>query len=441
MSPDRRNSNIWLNLLIGVQLLTLTVFGIMTVSRFPVWSPIDEGAHYAYVQEIAQHGRLPVLGKTYTSQAVLAITHHANPAHFYIDPTTQGLGGLSYEAFQPPLYYAIAAPVFDAVPGYMNKVYALRAFDLLLLLLAAVLALRLCRAVVPRHWRVVAPLVLSMFLLPGVVVRSVTISDEALELPIALLFTVTFLWAWSRPSARRVAAVGAVLAACVLTQVLLLCLAPLFLAALWRWWRHNRYSFADAGFLGSAAVLIGLPLVLVGPWLAFNEVHYHALTASQLAVKLQTPIVNPKHVHFSVRNLPMDTVNRLWELLLPEEWNAAMAAHPQSIVNWLRGAVTVMLVPVLAVAMAAGGRKFLRNRVAWLAVPFLAVTAILWWITYVSQWDVMIGRYTYAVLPEWALAGAVGMGASGGRRFVVALASTLTVVLIFTWVRLAGLFL
>lgn len=104
----------------------------MTVARFPVWAPIDEGAHYSYIQEIAQHGRLPVLGKTYTSEAVLAIYHHANLAYFYVNPATQGLRGLSYEAFQPPLYYILAAPVFAAVPGYIDKVYAVRAFDLTL---------------------------------------------------------------------------------------------------------------------------------------------------------------------------------------------------------------------------------------------------------------------------------------------------------------------
>ena len=59
-----------------------------------------------------------------------AITDRTWPRPSPVDPATRGLAGRSYEAFQPPLYYVVAAPAFLLAGDHLTKVKVLRAFDL-----------------------------------------------------------------------------------------------------------------------------------------------------------------------------------------------------------------------------------------------------------------------------------------------------------------------
>ena len=97
--------------LVAIQIAAVVTFGVLTIQRFPLWSPVDEGAHFDNVIYVAAHGSYPVLGKTLASEQELAIGQGIYPRHTTINPRKFGLGGLSYEAFQPPLYYYVAAPV------------------------------------------------------------------------------------------------------------------------------------------------------------------------------------------------------------------------------------------------------------------------------------------------------------------------------------------
>ena len=424
----------------GLQLAAIAVFGIFTVARFPIWSPIDEGAHYAYVQEIAEHGRLPVLGKSHISTQVDTITQGQSPSRLLLDPFIRGLEPQSYEAFQPPLYYLLAAPVFVAVPGYVHKVYALRSFDLLLLVLSAGLALQLCRTVLGTRWRFAGPLVLTVFLMPGVVVRSVTVSNAALELPLALLFFILFVRAWDNPTGRRLVILSGVLAAGLLTQLMLVALIPLWGLAAWRWYAKSGSRPLAVRFRTMAIAAL-VPLVAIGPWAGFNEAHYGALTAGRLAMRLQNDVANPQHIHFALHLLPDDTVNRLWGLLLPQEWTPDFAVQPRPFISWVNQGSGVLLVAVLGVAMLAAGRRFLRSRTALLAIPYVATTCILWWISYREQWFVMLPRYTYPTLVPWVLTGTVALGTLNGRRLVVALGASWSVVVIASWISLTRSFL
>jgi hypothetical protein len=103
-----------------VLLAGLLLCGGATVARFHVWAQVDERHHYAYVQEVAEHGRLPRIVDALPWEAWAINTAH---------PTRSGLAqagavGQSYEAWQPPLYYLAATPVFLAVGDHRHKVFA-----------------------------------------------------------------------------------------------------------------------------------------------------------------------------------------------------------------------------------------------------------------------------------------------------------------------------
>jgi hypothetical protein len=249
---------------------------VTTVARFHIFALVDELPHLAYVQEVADHARLPWLGHSYVSWQELAIESHTYPRPSSLNPRLIGFGGASYEAWQPPLYYVLASTAFDIPHDYRHKIFAVRAFDLLLLLATVAILSRLARAVFKERWPVPYCLALSTLLWPGVIVRTITVSDAALELPLVSLYVLALWNATTSPRIRSLLAAGALAGLCILTQLTLVCLVPLLavpIAALFRkrGWRPT---------MGTTALTVALPTMFVAPWLASNLSRYGDLTAS-----------------------------------------------------------------------------------------------------------------------------------------------------------------
>ena len=257
--------------LVVLQIAAVVVFATITILRYPLWSAVDEGAHFDNIVYIAEHGSYPVLGKALASEQELAIGQGVYPKHTTINPRTFGLGGLTYEAFQPPLYYYVATPVFFLSGNYHTKAILLRFFGLLLLVASIVLFARLSRHVLKKRWLLGLSGGLLVFLMPGVVVRMVTISDVNLAVPLAIL-TVTELWiAWQHRSSRRLVLCGFLVGCSALTDLYLTELIPVFVLVAISVLRRNR-RVEDGLAAVSGLVIAGL---VVLPWLIFNEVKYH----------------------------------------------------------------------------------------------------------------------------------------------------------------------
>src|SRR6266540_3513442 len=158
----------WLRAFIVGQVVAVAVLAAITVARYPVWTLVDEGAHFDYIQTIAEHGHLPVIADVVSPQ-VEAIDENVYPAPPRQDPARRGLAGRSYEGQQPPLYYLIAVPAFSVPSNYLTKVRVVRAFDVLLLLGAIAVFLLLAREVLGRGDLALAATALAMtvFLWPA----------------------------------------------------------------------------------------------------------------------------------------------------------------------------------------------------------------------------------------------------------------------------------
>ena len=331
-----RASSVALVALVVAQVGTIVVFGALTAARYPLWSPVDEAAHYDSVLWIAEHGSLPVLGQTPASEQSLAIGQGVYPRHTTIDAAKAGLTGLSYEAFQPPLYYMVASPVFHLSGDYRTKAYLLRFFGLALLLAAVALLARLSRHVLKDRWLVGLSVGLLVLMMPGVVTRAVTISNVNLAVPLVIA-CVTELWlAWERRSGPRLVAAGALVGLGVLTDLYLVELVPVFVAvAVSVVWRRRTWSAGRWAAAGGAVALVA-----VVPWAVFNEVHFHSLTASALAKREQLAVVNPGHIRDTVGQVPGLTLDDLFAPLMPQEWVKYLCGPPpaQPAGHRLRGA-------------------------------------------------------------------------------------------------------
>jgi len=374
-----------------VQVLLIAGLATTTAFRFHYFAPTDEEAHYSYIQQIAEHGTLPVLGKTETSLQGLAIFQGKYPQPTTIDPKHFGLGGLSYEAFQPPLYYYAAVPAFSLTSNFVDKIYAVRLFDVGLLLAAAALAGRLTRAVLKDRWMIGWSMIMVFLALPGVVVRVVTISNGALALPLTILFATELWIAWDRHSPRRLAVAGALGGLCVLTELELVVLLPVFALVVVAEARRRALRAWGPLFIAAA-----IPLVLMAPWFYFNHVHYGMLTAGPIAIKEQTPIINPGHFHYSLRELPNETAVNLTDPTLPAEW--ALTLENQPGLTYLSQLLDVLIVPAGLVLILALGRRLWSIRSSILGLPWLFQMFEMWYIRYAEQWNIYV-RYTYPTLP------------------------------------------
>ncbi|MDA8360341.1 MAG: hypothetical protein M0Z95_29500 [Actinomycetota bacterium] len=410
-------------------LLCVVVLGSITAVRNPRWSPIDEAAHFSYIEQIAQHGSLPVLGKTFVSEPVLAIGQGRYPRQATVSARHDGLTGLSYEAFQPPLYYALAVPVFDLSSNYETKAILLRFFDLALLLVSIGLFARLCRLMLKRQWLYGMAAGMVAFALPGVVVLSVLISNMALETPLVIA-CVTELWlAWERTSTARVLSAGVLLGLALLTDLFGLALVPavvvVALAVLW-----HRHGLRDVAMVAGGAVVA---VLMVSPWLAFNERTYHALTASAIAKREQAPVVNPHHLHYTLGLVARLTVEKLFAPAVPQGWTLSGTG----IVEWVPDVLGAVLVaaPLLVGAMSL---RRIGSRGYWLtAIPWLSSAAMCWAISLGGQWLTMHSRYTYPMLAVLVLGlAAWAVSTMKDLRYFVAVVVACTLLVGVSWAAL-----
>lgn len=408
--------------LVALQLIVLAAVGLATVVRFPVFALVDERAHYAYVQEVAEQQRLPWLGRSYLSPEAEAVDEGVYPSAPRVDPRTRGLAGFSYEAFQPPLYYALAAPVFAAAgDDYARKLTALRALGLVALLVAAGLLWKLS-ASVARGSDVAAPVLfagaLTVLLWPGVVVRTVTVSNAALELVLGVAASWALWEAWTRRSSRWLLGAGAVVGLGLLTRLSFAAFGPLLLVVAVR-----------GGFRPRAAlVALALPVLLLLPWVASNLDRYGAATAGGVVREMQEATLNPAGKDFGVADLP-DRHRALLNGVLAEEWWSEYLSAPKRRVRDV-GLVVLFLVPL---GLALHRRRALGAR--WLlGLPLVTGLALMSVGLLVGNWDFFYPRYLYAVLPAFAVLGAFAVART---RAALPAFAAVTVALTGLWAYLS----
>jgi hypothetical protein len=415
--------------LIMLQIVAILVLGAVTVFRFHIFAEVDERAHLAYVQEIAEHDRIPWVGRDYVSWQELAVEQGTYPRPSGLNPRLLGVRGSNYEGWQPPLYYMLAAPAFLIPNDYHDKILAVRAFDLLLLLAAVAVLALLSRGVFEERWRAPYCLALATILWPGVIVRAITVSNAALELPLVALYALAVWNATLRPRGRSLMVAGGLLGLCVLTQLTLVCLAALLIVPLAKYLRERR----DRLTLGTATLALALPLTMVAPWLACNENRYGALTASSLVERL-TASYGPTGPHSGIGAVTSG-VARLTHVALPQEWWQQYKGVP--------GAISIALPALLLLGVLPAVRhpRLLRTQAGGLlAAPLLLVLATLVGIVLLAAWPAaLFPRYLNPTIPLFALFAAWAWRQTGiGEKSLLSFAALASFAAAAIWIYMAG---
>jgi 4-amino-4-deoxy-L-arabinose transferase-like glycosyltransferase len=426
-------------LLIAGQLAVIVVAGLFAAARVDVFSGRsfgDEPAHFDYVRMVAQQHRLPVLERDKTSAPVTALRKGRDPETASQVQRPTGLAGEQYEAFQPPLYYLVAAPVFALSTDWFRRVRLVRALGLVFVLMAAALLYDLARRATGEAHLIAFSAALSVLMWPGVLVMSVTVSNASLEL-LAVSALVYVLWrADSERDSRWLMVSGVVLGLGILTKFTVVALAPLVLIVAVR---HVAEAPSRARLAAAAAACL-IPLVLLGPWIAYNLDHYDALTPNALAREMQQPVVNPEGTDFGLGRF-WTGVPRLQSGFYPLEWTLGGLAEPpllSLLFDFMKA--TFFGLPVLLLIVAP---SWLRSRsFLLLAGPVVLGVLMIAYVTVAEDWPITLPRYLYpALLPMALFAGMSWSRLLASPRAPIAIATISALICAVAWADAVGRYL
>lgn len=237
-------------------------------------SPIDEGAHEAYIDYIIENHRLP--------------TFFDENTHFY-DPETDAIvfPDTNYEVVHPPVYYLLCALVGSFVSNPYARLVASRLLGLGFLLGSFIITYKiLCKLQSINNKspdKVYFYYGLILFVMPGVLVRFSHLSNDVL-----LIFLYSFMiylcvhlitCEYKKP---EMFLLGIVCAIAFLTKnTSAFCVILVFVVGIY----YHRWK-------DTAAVLCVFVL-FVSPWLIWNYKIYGSFTAMKYHVEYVLPIVNP----------------------------------------------------------------------------------------------------------------------------------------------------
>jgi Predicted membrane protein (DUF2142) len=310
----------------------------------PPFEVPDENAHYAYVQQIAERGalprRVPVEGRLSPREdAILGATgfyfivgQPGNPAPMaeseqrVIDRIDRshlpaaGTGDALSASDNPPLYYALAAPLYAVAPGatVLNRLALMRLLSAVMGAVTVMLVWGLLRELLPgTPWAWTAG-ALAAALQPLFGFMSGGFNNDAL----LYLASAGVLFALARIDRRGLSVregllLGGFLGAGLLTKVTLLGLVPgvllFLLIAVRRAWRSERRREAVRG--GAVACALG-----GGPVLLYLAISRLSGSRSLVSGGLGTPPAQVNGLHYSFSQ----ELSHVWQLFLPRLW-----LHPQ----------------------------------------------------------------------------------------------------------------
>ncbi|MBI3945265.1 MAG: glycosyltransferase family 39 protein [Armatimonadetes bacterium] len=238
---------------LGAILAVYFALGGLYLATVPFGHAPDEVPHLLYVQELAG-GRLPVLRQEDRA---------------------------GFEAHQPPLAYALALPAYLAAGGRAGEgdgapraaKYAVRVTSLLLGAVVVVLVFAGVRAWLPGN---AAAAALAAMVAAFVPMRLAVFSSFSNDPLTEAVFTATLLLlligvrdGFDR---RRSLLIGVLLGAGLLTKSTCALLFLVALLALFLEWRRHRTRARE--YRGHAAAMVGVGLLIGGPWLARNVALY-----------------------------------------------------------------------------------------------------------------------------------------------------------------------
>jgi 4-amino-4-deoxy-L-arabinose transferase-like glycosyltransferase len=240
--------------------------GVLYAAKTPDWQVPDEPAHYNYVRQLAVDGRLPVLEPGDYDQDYLGLlTSSGFPPELSVD-------AVEYEDWQPPLYYALATPVYLLFDGALLP---LRLFSLLLGAGVVLLAYAIATVIFPGHPLLALGTAAFVAFVPQHLAMMAGVNNDSLtELLIALALLILLLWLRDEKRGTLwLVGLGIVLGSGLVTKA---SFAPVVvtvgLVLLMVWWREPERNWRQ--LFRTSLLAFGPAVLIAAPWWLRNVVTY-----------------------------------------------------------------------------------------------------------------------------------------------------------------------
>ncbi len=379
-------------------------------TQTPDWQIPDEPAHYNYIRQIAEDGKIPVIqaGDWDTDYQNLLTGTGFNPAHL------SELNRIQYEDHQPPLYYLLAAPLYAASDGNLTT---LRLFSVLIGLGVVLSAFAVIYLLFPESpWLALSTAAFIAFLPQNLAFLSGVNNDPLAEWMVGItLLAVVFYLKKPHVTPRDALLLGLLVGIALLTKVTIYFLAGI--AGIAVLLRGRREGWPRA-FWGQQAAYFLIPALLLGGlWWVRNLSVYGGTDFLGLqrhdrvaAGQLQTETYIERDLNGSrstyYKNYAYTTFHSFWGQF---GW-MAVPMHPR--------VYRLLLLVVIGVLVGAGlylvqNRKNLTVE-QWemlLLFDLVLVFVVAAYMLYNLQFVQFQGRYLYPALIPFGLI--VAMGLSG----------------------------
>ncbi len=370
-------------LILALTLLVYAALALGYVALTPIWQNPDEPAHYNYVAFVAQTGGLPELRPGDWDSALLERLKNGRLA------AGDSVAAIRYEAWQPPLSYLVAAPLYRVLAGAdtATMVYALRTFDAVLGGLTLVVAFLAARAVLPIHLALGVPLALVGVPMFTAVSASVSADPLAnlISAGVFLLLLRRLGGSASHLDIMWAIGTGVVIGLGLLTKLALGIFVPLaILVTLQRSARRVRESL----------LLLGTTALVVSPWL-IHQVTTYGWTDPVATARHAQVVLDQKRF----QGLSLDFLGGFLTTTFHSFWAQFgwMAVVAPDRLYWIWGVLTLV-----ALAGLIRTRHHLREP-AWLLVLLTLGAAALGYVGYNLAYEQFQGRYLFTALVPVAI--------------------------------------
>jgi 4-amino-4-deoxy-L-arabinose transferase-like glycosyltransferase len=348
----------------------------------PIWQNPDEPAHFTYVAFVARTGGLPELKAGDWDSALLERLKNGS-----LRPG-DSIEAIRYEAWQPPLFYLLAAPLVRIGPLDDPAVLVprLRALDIVFGALTLGIAYAAAREVLPKQMAAAVPLV--MVGIPMFTSVSAAISAD----PLANLLAAAIVLVLLRGLRRRVdqprwaLGTGVLLGLGLLTKLALAIFVPLALVVV---------VVSSARRLRDGVLILTTTALTVTPWLVHQVTTYGL--ADPLATSRHAAVVldQPRFPGFSLEYVASFATISFHSFWAQFGWMGVVA--PDRL-YWAYGLLTVV---------AVAGLLRERRRLVEPGYQLLLATlgaALLAYVGYNLTFEQPQGRYLFtALVPLGAL--------------------------------------
>ncbi len=407
---------------IAVIVLIYLAIGGLFALRTPAWQNPDEPAHYNYTRQLVREGALPIIEPDDWVAGLVPIS-----------PDAQGVPAdrMTYEDHQPPLFYALSAPLFAITDG---QLVPLRLFSLLIGALSVVCAYFSVAAIFPEHAHLAAFAAGFVALLPQHLAMMASYNNDPLSealLSLTVLLSVWMVVGRTALTIRNTLALAVVVGLCFLTKAQAYLALPVALIGVFMAGRGGAADSNDAprAWLGHVLLLLGVSALIGLPWWLRSIAVYGGADFLGLQRHNEVVVGQPTTAEWVSQYGAAGVLSRLLQTTFQSFWGQfgwmtipmdrrfyllllafTLISAALFLAWWLRGraAGSRMQTPSSALPDSSHLALTLRQSRALTLLACLALFTLLAYVWYNLQFVQHQGRYLFPALIPIATALALG---------------------------------